>query len=62
MITKTYYLDSTAKGYHQAIAYIKKAIPCFTSAKPVELDFIEWTFEVRKEDVASLERMIAPIV
>ena len=62
MIKKTYYLDSTAKGYRQAIAYIKKTIPCFTSAKPVELDFVEWTFEVRAEDVVTLERMIAPLV
>ena len=62
MITKTYYLDRNAKGYKAVIAYIKKLIPCFCSAKPVEMDFVEWTFEVRKEDVSTLEKLIAPIV
>lgn len=62
MITKIYYLDRNAKGYKQAIACIKKTIPCFTSAKPVEMDFVEWTFEVRAEDVTALEKMLAPLV
>ena len=62
MITKTYYLDRNAKGYKATIAHIKKAIPCFTSAKPVEMDFVEWTFEVRNEDIKTLEKLIAPIV
>jgi len=62
MTTKTYYLDRNAKGYKQAIAYIKKSIRCFAKAKPVEMDFVEWTFEVRKEDIPTLEKLIAPIV
>ena len=62
MITKVYYLDKTTKGYKQRLEHIKKAIPCFTSAKPCEFDFVEWTFEVRKEDVPALEKMLAPLV
>ena len=62
MTTKTYYLDRNAKGYKQAIAYIKKSIRCFAKAKPIEMDFVEWTFEVRNEDIKTLEKLIAPIV
>ena len=62
MITKTYYLDRNAKGYKAIIEHIKNAIPCFTSAKPVEMDFVEWTFEVRNEDIKTLEKLIAPII
>ena len=62
MITKTYYLDRNAKRYKATIDHIKKAIPCFTSAKPVEMDFVEWTFEVRNADVKILEKLIAPLV
>jgi hypothetical protein len=62
MITKTYYLDRNAKGYKSTIEHIKETIPCFTTAKPVEMDFVEWTFEVRNEDIKTLEKLIAPIV
>ena len=61
MITKTYYLNRNAKGYKSTIDHIKSTIPCFTSAKPVEMDYVEWTFEVRTEDVTTLERMLAPL-
>lgn len=62
MITKTYYLDRTVKGFRQKIEHIKKAIPCFYSAKPVEMDFLECSFQVHREDVSTFEKMIAPLV
>ena len=62
MITKTYYLDRTVKGFRQRIEHIKKVIPCFYSSKPMEMDFLECSFQVRREDVSALERLIAPLV
>lgn len=62
MVTKTYYLDKTIKGFRSTIARIKETIPCFYTSKPVEMDYAECTFQVRAEDVKALERMIAPLV
>jgi len=62
MIKKVYYLDRTAKGFRKIMNDIKMRIPCFYSSKPVEMDYLECTFEVRREDVDTLERMIAPLV
>ena len=62
MIKKTYYLDKNVKNFRAQISNIKTRIPCFYSSKPVEMDYLECTFEVRKEDVSTLERMIAPLV
>jgi hypothetical protein len=41
---------------------IRETIPCFYSSKPVEMDFLEVTIQMRIEDVAFVEMMIAPLV
>ena len=62
MITKTYYLDTTVTNFNKRIKEIKKSIPCIFSYKPVEMDFAECTFKIKKGDVATLEKMIAHLV
>ena len=62
MTTKTYYLDTNAKGFAKIIQTIKKTIPCFYQSRPVEMDYAECSFTVRVEDVPFVEAMIAPIV
>lgn len=62
METKTYYLDTMANGFPTLIKKIIRTIPCFYTCKPVEMDYAECTFQVRREDIPTLEKMIAPLV
>jgi hypothetical protein len=61
MITKVYYIDGTREN-KQKMKEIRETIPCFYSSKPVEMDFLEVTIQMRIEDVAFVEMMIAPLV
>lgn len=62
METKTYYLDTMTNGFHTLIKEIIHTIPCFYTSKPVEMDYAECTFQVCREDIPALEKMIAPLV
>ena len=61
MIVKVYYIDGTRENKAR-MREIRDMFPIFFSAKPVEMDFLEVTIEMRVEDVSSIERLIAPLV
>jgi hypothetical protein len=61
MIVKVYYIDGTRENKAR-MKEIRDMFPIFYSSKPVEMDFLEITIEMRIEDVASIERLIAPLV
>lgn len=63
MITKVYYIAPEHKDefYHVA-DQIMMNFPCFMSAQPVEMDWDEVTIQCRTEDIAAIEKQIAPFV
>lgn len=62
METKIYYVDGSIKANREALSKVTDIIPCFFQSTLVEMDYIECIFEVRQEDVATLEKYIAPLV
>lgn len=61
MTKKIYYIETTV-SLASAIEYLEKVIPCF-----IELDFVEMGYEevsitCRDEDIAFVEKVVAPLV
>ena len=45
-----------------AIEYLEDAIPCFIECEPVEMNYMEVSITCRNEDVAFVEKAVAPLV
>lgn len=61
MVTKCYLLNSD-KQVLKAISKICDRVPCFIDAKSVSENRFEFTIKCRQEDVATVERILAPFV
>lgn len=62
MVEKVYYVDGAKKENRKKLLTICEKIPCFFYSKIIEMDYIQCTFKVRKEDLVSLEKLMAPLV
>lgn len=56
------YLDNTNNQAVEAIDAISTIIPMFVCWEPIEMNYIEAVFKVRKEDARSLENALAGLV
>lgn len=63
MITKVYFIENTPRA-NAVLDLLEKAIPCFTDRKPSVSypDCLAYTIQCRAEDVATVEKYLAPIV
>lgn len=61
MTTKCYYLDNTDAAA-RAVDYLANAIPCFIRETLITKDGLTVTIEARNEDLATVERVLAPYV
>ena len=62
MTTKCYFLDNTWAAA-RAVDYLANLIPCFIRELLVTKDgFLTVTIEARNEDIATVERILAPYV
>jgi hypothetical protein len=61
MTKKTYYIEATV-SLVSAIEYLEDAIPCFIECEPVEMNYMEVSIICRDEDIAFVEKVVAPLV
>lgn len=61
MITKTYYIENT-NALEDALENITNNFPCFVNREFIEMNYSEIEIKARKEDVVSIERILAPLV
>ena len=61
MIKKTYYIENTTK-LDKTIKNIKNNFPCFTNREFIEMNYSQVTINAREEDIASIEKILAPLV
>lgn len=61
MTKKVYYIEATV-SLISAIEYLENTIPCFIECEPVEMNYMEVSIICRNEDVAFVEKAVAPLV
>lgn len=61
MRTKTLYAENT-NALDEALENITNNFPCFINRELIEMSYSEIEIRVREEDVASIERILAPLV
>jgi len=61
MTKKVYYIENGC-SLASAIEYLENIIPCFIELEPVEMDYMEVSIICRNEDVAFVEKAVAPLV
>ena len=61
MTTKIYYIENSAT-LDAALTTIINAIPCFVKREIIELDWVKVEFIAREEDLAFIEKCLAPLV
>ena len=61
MTTKCYFLDNSDAAA-RAVDYLAKVIPCFIRELFITKDGLTVTIEARNEDLATVERVLAPYV
>lgn len=61
METKTYYIQNTNE-LDEAIETIKNNFPCFVNREFIEMDYSEVEIKTRLEDIANIEKILAPLV
>lgn len=61
MRTKTLYAENT-NALDEALENITNNFPCFINRELIEMNYSEIEIRVREEDVASIERILAPLV
>ena len=61
MIRKVYYIENTADLFH-ALNTLTDAIPCWIDTEDVEMNFRKVEILARAEDIATVERVLAPLV
>lgn len=61
MINKTYYIENTTE-LNNALELIENTFPCFVERKYIEMDYSQIDIKAREEDIASIERVLAPLV
>lgn len=61
MKTKTLYAENT-NALDEALENITNDFPCFVNRELIEMNYSEIEITAREEDVASIERILAPLV
>jgi len=61
METKTYYIQNTNE-LDEAIETIENNFPCFINREFIEMDYSEVEIKTRLEDIANIEKILAPLV
>ena len=61
MMTKTYYIQNLAE-LDDILDEIEETFPCFVEREYIEMDYSEVSINARDEDIASIERMLAPLM
>lgn len=61
METKTYYIQNTNE-LDEAIETIENNFPCFVNREFIEMDYSEVEIKTRLEDIANIEKILAPLV
>lgn len=61
MRTKTLYAENT-NVLEEALKNITNKFPCFVNRELIEMNYSEIEITAREEDVASIERILAPLV
>lgn len=61
MMTKTYYIQNLAE-LDDILDKIEETFPCFVEREYIEMDYSEVSINARDEDIASIERMLAPLM
>ena len=61
MTKKVYYIEATV-SLASAIEYLEKMIPCFIELECVEMGYEKVSIICRNEDIAFVEKVVAPLV
>ncbi len=61
MTNKTYYIENTAE-LDNALELIENTFPCFVERELIEMNYSQIDINAREEDIASIERVLAPLV
>lgn len=61
MTNKTYYIPNSTE-LDDVLNEIEETFPCFVERDFIEMDYSEVAINAREEDIASIERMLAPLV
>jgi hypothetical protein len=61
MTEKTYYIENCTE-LEEALEQIEQNFPCFVDRELIEMNYSRVTINAREEDIASIERMLAPLV
>lgn len=61
MVEKIYFIENTNE-LEDALEYLTNAIPCFVDREFVEMNYSEITIKANEEDLATVERVLAPLV
>lgn len=61
MIEKTYYIENT-NTLNEVLDNIINSFPCFVDREFIEMNYSKVTINTREEDIASIERILAPLV
>lgn len=61
MTTKIYYIENTIE-LDKVLNEIIDTYPCFVDRTPIEMNYSEIAINAREEDIASIERLLAPLV
>lgn len=61
MTNKTYYVENTNE-LDTALETIENNFPCFVEREFIEMNYSQIEINAREEDIASIERILAPLV
>ena len=61
MTNKTYYIENSAE-LDEVLEQIEETFPCFVERELIEMNYSEVDINAREEDIASIERLLAPLV
>jgi hypothetical protein len=61
MTEKTYYIENCTE-LEEALEQIEQNFPCFVDRELIEMNYSRVTINAREEDIASIERILAPLV
>lgn len=61
MTNKTYYIENTNE-LDTTLETIKNNFPCFVEREFIEMNYSQIAINAREEDIASIERILAPLV
>ena len=59
MVAKTLYIENS-KEVFEAYKKIENTFPCWIDVTPIEMNYSEVTIRAREEDMASIEKILAP--